>query len=374
MADMQCIYRYPWSGPFWAAGKVVGLLALLVLVYVFVWRTGGIKYSAAHLFYVPIVLSGFLFGTVGGLLAGLAAGALAATLPLDTATMEMQGHVNWVFRIAAFVFVGGLMGVLMQIADANLGRLRELVLHSCSLLGGALRGFSSAVSAKDTYTGGHCERVAHNAYSIASQLGFSAQEKSRVFFAGLLHDVGKIGVPDAILNKPGKLTTQEMLVMQRHCVLGYDIINAVSPSLDFIARAVREHHEHWDGRGYPDRLKGEDIYIYSRILAVADVYEALTTKRSYRDPMPEDQAFCLMLKHKGTHFDPVVMDAFQAARKQKQLQACQGQACWKELPASLDVYLARVVLHDVKHDSPLWREMFRPKHLHLMHSIKARHM
>jgi diguanylate cyclase (GGDEF)-like protein/putative nucleotidyltransferase with HDIG domain len=164
-----------------------------------------------------------------------------------------------------------------------------------------------AVDAKDSYTRSHCQTVSQLVATIAAELGFAGERLSRMRLAGLLHDVGKIGVPDAILNKPAKLTDDEYAVMKRHSLLGCDIVRAADMPVE--ARWVRHHHERFDGRGYPDGLAGDDIPLESRIILVADAYEAMTSDRPYRKAPGEAVAVAELRRHAGTQFDPAVVAA-----------------------------------------------------------------
>jgi diguanylate cyclase (GGDEF)-like protein/putative nucleotidyltransferase with HDIG domain len=176
--------------------------------------------------------------------------------------------------------------------------------HHTRTLSSAL---ARAVDAKDSYTRSHCQTVSQLAATIATELGFTGERLGRMRLAGLLHDVGKIGVPDAILNKPAKLTDSEYAVMQRHSLLGCDIVRAADMPVE--ARWVRHHHERYDGRGYPDGLAGDAIPLESRIILVADAFEAMTSDRPYRKAPGPDFAVGELRKHAGTQFDPEVVDA-----------------------------------------------------------------
>ena len=163
---------------------------------------------------------------------------------------------------------------------------------------------ASAIEAKDRYTHGHSSRVAAYSRQIARECGKSDEECEQIHFAALLHDVGKIGIADSIITKEGKLTEQEYAAIKLHPVYGYQILSKIgaSPSLSI---GARYHHERYDGKGYPDGLVGESIPEIARIIAVADAYDAMTSKRSYRDPIPQQQVREELVKGLGTQFDPV---------------------------------------------------------------------
>jgi diguanylate cyclase (GGDEF)-like protein/putative nucleotidyltransferase with HDIG domain len=176
--------------------------------------------------------------------------------------------------------------------------------HHIQTLASAL---ARAVDAKDAYTRSHCQTVSQLSALIAAELGLEGERLASMRLAGLLHDVGKIGVPDAILNKPAALTDEEFAVMRQHSVLGFEIVE--SAELPEIARWVRHHHERIDGRGYPDGLAGEDIPLESRIILVADSFEAMTSDRPYRRAPGREFAVAELRRNAGTQFDPEVVDA-----------------------------------------------------------------
>jgi putative nucleotidyltransferase with HDIG domain len=173
-----------------------------------------------------------------------------------------------------------------------------------------VRALSNAVEARDAYTGKHAERVTLYAIEIARELGLPSPDTPEVEFGFLLHDVGKLAIPDSILFKPGPLTTEERALMSRHTIVGAEIMR----DIEFLAEAskvVRSHHERWDGNGYPDRLAGEQIPLNARVFAVADVFDALTTNRPYRAALSFEQARSMIEEESGSHFDPQVVDAFR---------------------------------------------------------------
>ena len=178
-----------------------------------------------------------------------------------------------------------------------------------------VRALSNAVEARDAYTGKHAERVAAYGLEIAYSLGLRLTERPELEFGFLLHDVGKVAIPDAILYKPGPLTDEERALMEQHPVIGSQIVSGIE-FMDEAVAVVRSHHERWDGRGYPDRLAAEDIPLAARVFAVADVLDALTTERPYRPASPLREAREMIASETGTHFDPSVIEVFNSIEDQ----------------------------------------------------------
>jgi putative nucleotidyltransferase with HDIG domain len=170
----------------------------------------------------------------------------------------------------------------------------------------------ATLDARDRYTAGHSAIVADYAYSVARGMGLSEQEQEFAHLAGLVHDVGKIGVPTSILDKPGALTLEERRRMEEHSEIGERILTKVEAYSE-IARIVRHHHERVDGFGYPDGLVGEEIPLISRIICAADAYNAMTSDRPYRDAMPDSVARRRLLEAAGSQFDADVVDALLEA-------------------------------------------------------------
>lgn len=172
-----------------------------------------------------------------------------------------------------------------------------------------VRALANAVEARDAYTGRHAERVAAYALLIAGAHGTTMADDPQAEFGFLLHDIGKVAVPDAILFKPGPLNASERLLMEQHALVGWEILRGI----DWLAEAkavVRHHHERWDGKGYPDRLAGPEIPLAARIFAVADTLDALTTDRPYRPGKGFTAARMIVAENAGTQFDPEVAEAF----------------------------------------------------------------
>ncbi len=166
---------------------------------------------------------------------------------------------------------------------------------------------AEAIDAKDTYTNGHSGRVAEYSREIAKRFGYSQSHQNDIYMMGLLHDVGKIGVPDAVINKPAKLSDEEFEVIKTHPAMGAKILENIQ-EMPTLARGAKWHHEKYDGSGYPDKIAGENIPEEARIIAVADAYDAMTSYRSYRDPLPQEVVKEEIIKGKGTQFDPTFAD------------------------------------------------------------------
>jgi response regulator RpfG family c-di-GMP phosphodiesterase len=192
-----------------------------------------------------------------------------------------------------------------QINDANHG-LRRLFVSS-------VKALAHALEAKDEYTQGHSERVAEEAVVIAQYLTLPQQDVENIWIAGFLHDIGKIGIRESVLNKQGKLDAAEWEIVQQHPVLAERILGPIDELRDVI-QIVRHHHERFDGTGYPDRLKGAGIPLGARILAVVDTHDALTSRRPYRSAMSDQESVDIIEAGAGTQFDPVIVRAFAGSR------------------------------------------------------------
>ncbi len=171
----------------------------------------------------------------------------------------------------------------------------------------AIEAMISSVEAKDSYTQGHCLRVQEYARQILTSMGIAATEKSDISTAALLHDIGKIGIPDAVLLKRGTLTKSQIETVRSHVIIGENIIRQMD-SMSVIAKWVRHHHERWDGSGYPDGLRGKQIPFASRVIAVADCMDAMLTNRPYRTPRTPEELIAVFREEKARQFDPEIVD------------------------------------------------------------------
>lgn len=201
------------------------------------------------------------------------------------------------------------VGTILGIHSGNI----ELYRRQSEFVTSVVRALTSAIDAKDPYTCGHSDRVARLAVRLAQQMGLDNETLNLLYMAGLLHDVGKIGIDDSVLRKPGRLTDDEYEHIKLHPELGCNILSGLK-QLEAVLPVVLHHHEQWDGNGYPHKLAGETIPKLARITAVADAYDAMSSDRPYRKGMPEDRVNEIFREGSGTQWDPEVIEAFFAAR------------------------------------------------------------
>ncbi|MEI2356344.1 HD-GYP domain-containing protein [Mesobacillus zeae] len=207
-----------------------------------------------------------------------------------------------------------ILMIIFGIAFVMLGRFQGYVGAITSSyekqLSGIVKGIITTIELKDPYTRGHSERVAHYAGSLAKNIGkFSDVELNDFHNACLLHDIGKVNIPDKILMKPGKLTLEEYQVIQTHPEAGAEAIKKIN-GLGNSIEVIRFHHERWDGKGYPHQLVGERIPLLARIVSIADAFDAMTSSRSYRAAMSCEEAYRRILEGQGTQFDPTLLQYF----------------------------------------------------------------
>ena len=239
--------------------------------------------------------------------------SLMACIVLPTAMSIVQVFLYGVSLITlstAFMVIvfyiyslGDLNRTVARARTAEIEFYKESERREAAMFEQTAEALASAIDAKDRYTHGHSARVAMISRQIAKEAGYSDKECTQIYFAALLHDVGKIGVKDEIINKVGKLTDEEFEEIKRHPILGYQILSSIrqSPTLSV---GAHYHHERYDGTGYPEGLAGEDIPEVARIIAVADAYDAMTSSRSYRDALPRQTMIDELTHGMGKQFDP----------------------------------------------------------------------
>ena len=214
-----------------------------------------------------------------------------------------QGHSF----ILPTIFLSAILMVAFYINVKNIKYMNEVVQakeQTQQLSVEVMEALAHTIDAKDEYTKGHSTRVALYSKMIAQKMGMEEAQCERIYFMGLLHDIGKIGVPNSIINKPSKLTDEEYDIIKQHPAMGYEILAEIK-SIPTLAMGARWHHERYDGKGYPDHKAGEEIPLEARIIAVADSYDAMTSNRSYRKYLPQEVVRGEIEKNIGTQFDEI---------------------------------------------------------------------
>ena len=308
--------------------KAVKVLALVGMVMVVLSQFNGFYYSFDEMnryqrapgfivsYIIPLAILILQFSVIlryyGNLRRGMRISLLLFTI-LSLVTSILQVFMYGVSltnmtiaAMSALLYIFALQDMGREVAHARKMEIdfyKEEQKKEHALFEQTAESLAAAIDAKDKYTHGHSSRVAMYSQQIAREAGKTDEECEQIYFAALLHDVGKIGVPDAIINKDGKLTGDEYAQIKMHPVYGNQILASIQQS-PYLSIGAHYHHERYDGRGYPDGLKGDDIPDIARIISVADSYDAMTSKRSYRDPIPQQKVREELVKGMGTQFDP----------------------------------------------------------------------
>jgi HD-GYP domain-containing protein (c-di-GMP phosphodiesterase class II) len=259
-------------------------------------------------------------------------GVLASIVLLLETVVSMTNADLWlaswwlhhVLLFAAFVVV--VLGIALQFRRRSTLRgvlegllLRDSLTQVEREYTDTIIALVAAVEARDPYTHGHSANVAEISEQIGRQLGLRGEALETLHLSALLHDIGKIGISDTVLLKPGRLTSAEFSAIQEHPVRGEEIVSKIG-ALCLCLPGIRSHHERLDGSGYPDGLKGEEIPLFARIIAVADCYDAMTSKRPYRGPMSSERALCIIQAEASEKLDAVVVAAFVEIMQAKGVQ------------------------------------------------------
>ena len=221
--------------------------------------------------------------------------------------LSMSSYTSLSFLIYPSMFIIAVLIISFYVIVRNIEyKNRAITAHDevKALSVEVMEALAHTIDAKDEYTRGHSVRVAKYSKMIAEKMGLTDKQCEDIYYMGLLHDIGKIGVPNEIINKPSRLTDEEYDVIKTHPLTGFEILSEIKSRPD-LATGARWHHERYDGTGYPDHKSGEDIPLEARIIAVADSYDAMTSNRSYRNYLPQDKVRKEIEKNAGTQFDEV---------------------------------------------------------------------
>jgi HD-GYP domain-containing protein (c-di-GMP phosphodiesterase class II) len=281
---------------------LLAVAASLLATTAAVVAVGGPPTPVTHLFYVAVVITAVLWGPGRAVAVGALSGVLA-----EPGARAVLGNLDqldggWYVRAAVLMLVGWVCGSLTQSLMRRVDDLETLNRET-------IYAFVRAIDARDPYTARHSEKVAAYAVQLARALGLPAATCERIHLAGLLHDVGKVGLERSVLHKPSRLSDDEWAQVRAHPALSAHIIGGVTRFAAFLP-GVRQHHERIDGRGYPDGLAGDAISVDARILAIADAYDAMTSDRSYRAALSHAEAIARLREGAGTQFDAAFVQVF----------------------------------------------------------------
>ncbi len=284
----------------------------LILIFCTSWfhllySLGKVEIVYSYLYYIPIVFGAFFYGIAGGFMvssfAALSYSAFVSASGIPYSNKELLPG------IASFILIGLLTGLLSSRLEKKIKQVTELYERVNDTYMGTVRALVEAVDERDHYTRRHSENVTKYAVAIAEELGLSQSGIEDIRRASQLHDIGKIGVHDYVLNKEGKLTDEEWKEMKLHPLKAVRILEPLN-FLKEIIGIIKHHHERYNGNGYPDNKKGENIPYGARIIAVADSFDAMTTDRPYRKALSRDEAVGELKKGSGKQFDPHVVESF----------------------------------------------------------------
>ncbi|SCZ80437.1 HD-GYP domain-containing protein [Acidaminobacter hydrogenoformans] len=298
---------------------------LSMLIAWFVFYHGGTKTIFSNLMFIPISILSSVLGKKYGVIHAIFSGLLLGPhMPLSSEDLIMQQPLNWHLRIFIYVFVATMVGYF---SDKYKQNMKVIIDKESEIVESRLATIYSLVKLaemRDDDTGAHIVRVSKFCKLIALQLRSSKKYRELLTDtyiddlakAAPLHDIGKVGIPDSILSKPGKLTDEEYEIMKKHTTIGASTLGEVRkrfPDNNFItvgSRIALYHHEKWDGTGYPHGLVEDEIPLSARIMAVADVYDALRSRRVYKAPFSHQESIEIIAKDSGKHFDPEIVEVF----------------------------------------------------------------
>ncbi|MEH7097286.1 HD-GYP domain-containing protein [Neobacillus vireti] len=315
--------------PFWYFNYIV-LAALIPVVYFLNKKNKQDKIK--YVFFITFIITAFIVDVLSyyGRGESYASGNMVEVYLILTLPIFLSSRYFWIVSLGiiakyfligfildtTYVFLAGSLTAILTIMSFFLlvrfqGYVKAISASYDNQLEGIVKGVIATLELKDPYTRGHSERVAYYALILAKEIiKFTKKEEKSFYNACLLHDIGKVHIPDTILMKPGKLTTEEFEIIKTHPVVGANAVNDVDGIRDCIS-IIRSHHERWDGKGYPDQLKGEEIPLLARVTAVADAFDAMTSSRSYRAAMSNEEAYNRIIEGQGSQFDPKIVEEFK---------------------------------------------------------------
>lgn len=298
---------------------------LSAAITVIVYLTGGTTRVYSNLMYLPIALASSTNGKKSGIIHAAACGVLLGPfMPLDVGAGIAQDPVNWCLRLLMYIMIAYVIGHFSEYYKREFEKVKKRDNEIIESQMATIFALVKLSESRDKDTGDHILRVAKLCALLADKLRRREKYKDyingdyveSIFKATPLHDIGKVGISDSILRKPGELTAEEYEIMKTHTTIGESILNEINTRyseyrfLKLGKCITRHHHEKWDGTGYPDGLKGENIPLSARIMAIADTYDALRSDRVYKEAYSHEKSLKIIKQGAGSHFDPEIVDVF----------------------------------------------------------------
>lgn len=321
------ILNTPWFKSLFNATTMIICVFIASLFTEFIFPISQTLYFSNTVDFMNLIIPGVLYSSFFAVINAALVAGLFSTMAPNSFKHYFKELIGMTFL--STLSIGMFLGLILSVLFNALGMTGSLLFFLPILYSRytfklyvdmkdaylvTIRALASSMDAKDHYTQGHSERVSEYAEAIAQKMNLSFDEVEIIRTAALLHDIGKIGIPDTILNKPGRLNDEEYKICQRHAEIGHSIIHGIS-YLKTSEDIIRSHHERFDGKGYPDGLAGKSIALETYIVALADAYDAMASDRPYRTALPEEKILAIIAEERGTQFHPDVVDVFLSLKK-----------------------------------------------------------
>jgi len=289
--------------------SAIATATLTLLIFVLVRLTGGAPNALMELGYAPIALAAYTFGWRGGIAAGIFIAAAFGPLPAFLGLDHVEGPAAWLIRATAFAGIGALVGRLVDRSTGNAGELRVGLAEIMERERESLIAMAKAAESRDTDAGEHVRRLELTSRRLAARAGMDARAAAEIGWSAILHDIGKLRVPDRILLKPQPLNPDEWTTVRLHPIWSEQALST-GDHLAVARQIARSHHENWDGSGYPDGLYGDQIPLPARIVRLTDAFDAMTNRRPYQQPVSFEAALEELSAGSGHDFDPTLVRLF----------------------------------------------------------------
>lgn len=288
---------------------VLAIASLTLVTFVLVRLTGGAPNATMELGYAPVALAAYAFGRLGGLTTGLVVGGMLGPVPSLLGFEHVEGPAAWLIRTTSFAGIGALIGQMLDRSSTEASRAHRRLVEVAEREKEALLSLARAAESRDLDAGEHVRRLELTSRRLAEQAGLEPRVAAALGWSAMLHDIGKLRVPDRILLKPQPLDPDEWRVIHNHPIWSEQALGG-GDQLAVARQIARSHHENWDGTGYPDGLYGDRIPLAARIVRITDAFDAMTNRRPYQMPVSFEAALEEIQSGSGREYDPDLVRHF----------------------------------------------------------------